>query len=195
MTLSTFAPITILQLPDKASTTRQHDVVPELSLVSDITHVALAFMHSSTFNELDVSDWPLFTTVEQVRPKFANGTKVMVAIGGWGDTAGFSRAAATDSSRKLFAQNVKAMLEHTGADGESMSVDLLNVADANRSRGGHRLGISWVSGSLLLRISHLVGQSHRIIAEMERTTSRSRTKRKPGKSKPIPSCCQRFAPP
>jgi GH18 family chitinase len=75
-------------------------------------------MRSSTFNKLDVSKWPLFTTVEQVRPKFANGAKIMIAIGGWGDTAGFSLAASTDSSRKRFARNVKAMIEHTGADGE-----------------------------------------------------------------------------
>jgi GH18 family chitinase len=75
-------------------------------------------MRSSTFNEVDVSEWPLFTTVEQVRPKFAKGTKIMIAIGGWGDTSGFSHAASTDSSRKRFAQNVKAMVEHTGADGE-----------------------------------------------------------------------------
>jgi len=98
---------------------RQHYVVPEPPLVSDVTHVALAFMRSSIFNAPDPSEWPLFTTVEAVRPQFANGTAVMVAIGGWGDTTGFSEAAATDSSRKLFARNVKAMVEHTGADGDS----------------------------------------------------------------------------
>lgn len=43
---------------------------------------------------------------------------MMVAIGGWGDTAGFSIAAATDNSRKLFARNVKLMLDATGADGK-----------------------------------------------------------------------------
>jgi hypothetical protein len=134
---------------------RQHNVVPELSLVSDITHVALAFMRSSTFNDRDVSEWPLFTTVEQVRPQFANGTNIMIAIGGWGDTSGFSVAASTDSSRRLFARNVKAMIEHTGADGEYMRAHLSNVADAKRSRGGRRLGISRVSGSIPMRISYL----------------------------------------
>lgn len=76
-------------------------------------------MRSSTFNTPDVSEWPLFTTVEAARSQFAKGTAIMVAIGGWGDTIGFSEAAATESSRKLFAQNVKAMVEHTGADGKS----------------------------------------------------------------------------
>ena len=42
----------------------------------------------------------------------------MVAIGGWGDSLGFEVAAATEDSRKLFARNVKAMVDSTGADGE-----------------------------------------------------------------------------
>jgi GH18 family chitinase len=97
---------------------RQHNVVPEASLVSEITHVALAFMSPAVFNNPDVSDWPFFTTVEKVRSQFAKGTAVMVAIGGWGDTRGFSEAAATERSRKLFAKNVNAMVEQTGADGK-----------------------------------------------------------------------------
>ena len=93
-------------------------MVPELPLVSDITHVALAFMQSKTFNVDNQTEWPLFTTVEAVRPKFSPGTAIMVAIGGWGDTQGFSVAAKTDESRKRFATNVKAMLDATGADGD-----------------------------------------------------------------------------
>jgi GH18 family chitinase len=85
--------------------------------VKDITHVALAFMRSDTFNRENVTTWPLFTTVDDVRGKFSTGTKVMVAIGGWGDTQGFSVAAASEESRNLFATNVRRMLEDTGADG------------------------------------------------------------------------------
>jgi len=96
---------------------RQHYVVPEPSLVSEVTHVALAFMQSSIFNEAEPSAWPLFTTVEKVRSQFAKDTAIMVAIGGWGDTQGFSLAAATESSRKLFASNIRKMVEDTGADG------------------------------------------------------------------------------
>jgi GH18 family chitinase len=97
--------------------TRQHNVVPEQSLVANITDVALAFMRSNTFNVPEQHDWPLFTTIDEVRSKFAKGTIVQVAIGGWGDTDGFSTAAKTEGSRKLFASNVKAMLDTTGADG------------------------------------------------------------------------------
>ena len=85
--------------------------------MSDITHVALAFMQSSFFNTPGRSEWPLFTSVELVRKKFSNTTAILVAIGGWGDTGGFSEAAATEGGRQLFARNVKAMVEHTGADG------------------------------------------------------------------------------
>ena len=98
---------------------RQHNVVPERDLVSNITDVALAFMRSDTFNTRDQDEWPLFTTIEEIRPKFADGTIIQVAIGGWGDTDGFSTAARTEESRKLFASNVKAMLDATGADGAS----------------------------------------------------------------------------
>lgn len=74
-------------------------------------------MRSSIFNARAASEWPLFTTVDTVRSQFAEGTKVMVAIGGWGDTEGFSEAAKSEEGRRRFASNVKAMVEFTGADG------------------------------------------------------------------------------
>lgn len=49
-----------------------------------------------------------------------SGTKVMVAIGGWGDTEGFEVAARTEGSRRLFARNVARMVEVTGADGKDL---------------------------------------------------------------------------
>ena len=98
-------------------TPRQHDVVPEKSQVSDLTHVALAFMRPNVFNQPEPSSWPMFTTVEKARSKFASSTAIMVAIGGWGDTEGFEVAAKTNSSRELFARNVARMVKETGADG------------------------------------------------------------------------------
>lgn len=91
---------------------------PDKSQVADITHVALAFMSPAVFNQEEPrSLWPLFTTVEKARSRFADGTDIMVAVGGWGDTAGFEIAAATEDSRKLFARNIKLMVDATGADG------------------------------------------------------------------------------
>ena len=51
----------------------------------------------------------------------------MVAVGGWGDTAGFEIAAATEDARKLFARNVKIMVDATGADGGQNLSNLDNV--------------------------------------------------------------------
>ncbi|KAI1363294.1 glycoside hydrolase family 18 protein [Xylaria arbuscula] len=99
--------------------TGQHPVIPyDISLRSPITHVALAFMNSHTFNRKEESSsWPIFMSVEEARSEFEPGTKIMVAIGGWGDTAGFDVAARTEESRDRFARNVACMVRDTGADG------------------------------------------------------------------------------
>ncbi|RYP02831.1 hypothetical protein DL765_010676 [Monosporascus sp. GIB2] len=54
--------------------------------------------------------------VNETRAQLAPGTNIMVAIGGWGDTAGFSLAAATEEGRQRWARNVATMLRDTGAD-------------------------------------------------------------------------------
>ncbi|OJD11381.1 hypothetical protein AJ78_07842 [Emergomyces pasteurianus Ep9510] len=109
--------------------TGQHPKPPsDPSLLKPITHVALAFMNSALFNKKP-SDPPktrgeweekLFTTVGNVRAQFAPGTKVMIAIGGWGDTKGFSEAARTEEGRKNWSANVAAMVKAMGADGVDM---------------------------------------------------------------------------
>jgi GH18 family chitinase len=86
-------------------------------------------MRSSAFNAPDASDWPLFTTVDAARSQFAEGTKVMIAIGGWGDTEGFSEAAKSAEGKRLFARNVKAMIEFTGADGTLLCFAWLQELD------------------------------------------------------------------
>ncbi|KAF2757946.1 glycoside hydrolase [Pseudovirgaria hyperparasitica] len=97
--------------------TGAHNIVPSKENVSEITHVSLAFMNSSKFHENSPSEFPLFTSVDAVREKFAPDTKVIIAIGGWGDTAGFSIGAKTGESRELWAKHVAKMIEMTGADG------------------------------------------------------------------------------
>ncbi|KAH8655262.1 chitinase 18-4 [Xylariales sp. PMI_506] len=98
--------------------TGQHPVIPNRTLSSPITHVVLAFMQSHMFNvDSPGTEWPIFMSVEEVRSQFRAGTKVMVAIGGWGDTEGFDIAARTEESRQRFARNVAIMVRDTGADG------------------------------------------------------------------------------
>lgn len=87
-------------------------------MVASITHVILAFMRSDVFNvDQTPEKFELFTSVDKVRPKFAQTAKVMIAIGGWGDSKGFEEASRDDVSRKRWAKQVKAMVDMTGADG------------------------------------------------------------------------------
>lgn len=81
-------------------------------------------MRSEVFNIPNQSEWPLFTSVAQVRPYFADGTQILVAIGGWGNTDGFSKAAKTKESRRVFASNIKAMIDAMDADGEWYAIVL-----------------------------------------------------------------------
>lgn len=55
--------------------------------------------------------------VEEVRTHFEPDTKVMVAIGGWGDSEGFEAAARDAESREKWTGQVKRMVDLTGADG------------------------------------------------------------------------------
>ena len=115
--------------------------MPDESRVSDLTHVALAFMSPAVFNHVEPrSSWPLFTTVENARSRFVDGTAIMVAVGGWGDTAGFEIAAATEDARKLFARNVKLMVDATGADGglNLSNLDLVLIVQVLISTGNIR---------------------------------------------------------
>ncbi|PHH71539.1 hypothetical protein CDD80_5215 [Ophiocordyceps camponoti-rufipedis] len=99
--------------------TGQHNVVPtDASLLADVTHVILAFMPSNVFNVDDTpAAFPLFTSVDDVRSKFRPDTKILIAIGGWGDSQGFEDAARSAASRQRWSRQVRAMLEITGADG------------------------------------------------------------------------------
>lgn len=87
-------------------------------LLAAVSHVVLAFMNSAVFNVDEApADWPLFAAVDDVRRLFPRDTKVMVAIGGWGDSRGFEDAAKDGPSRARWARQVAAMVKRTGADG------------------------------------------------------------------------------
>lgn len=75
-------------------------------------------MRSEWFNEPERSQWPFWADVGKLRQYFTPETKIMVAIGGWGDVAGFERAAKSEESRQTFAASVAKMVETTGADGK-----------------------------------------------------------------------------
>ncbi|RYP62262.1 hypothetical protein DL769_007373 [Monosporascus sp. CRB-8-3] len=99
---------------------RWNNRVPDVTQLSPITHVILAFMSWDVFVQRRPERRPLFDSISSIRAKFAPSTKVLVAIGGWGDNKGFAQAAKTDASRKQLARNVATMVRDTGADGVDM---------------------------------------------------------------------------
>jgi chitinase len=54
--------------------------------------------------------------VSTIRSEFP-GAKVMIAVGGWGDTVGFSEATKSNAGMRKFATDVATMLRNTQTDG------------------------------------------------------------------------------
>ncbi|KAI1096594.1 glycoside hydrolase family 18 protein [Rostrohypoxylon terebratum] len=91
-------------------------ILPGKNVTAGITHVIMAFANSSLFAPETAGTYEPFTSTNAVRAMFDNGTKVGIAIGGWGDTAGFSAGAKTEASRTAYAKNVANMIENSGFD-------------------------------------------------------------------------------
>lgn len=83
-------------------------------MTAGVNYVITAFAPSTAFNW--GTSYTPFMPLEQVRALFETGTKVCMAIGGWGDTAGFSAASESDESRKRYAANVATALQSQGYD-------------------------------------------------------------------------------
>ncbi|KAI1761471.1 carbohydrate-binding module family 18 protein [Hypoxylon sp. FL1150] len=92
-------------------------ILPGKNVTQGMTHAIMAFANSSLFATDPKGDFKPFMDPSIVRRMFDNGTKLCIAIGGWGDTAGFSQGAATEASRKLYAKNVRTMVDWYGFDG------------------------------------------------------------------------------
>ncbi|KAJ3498024.1 hypothetical protein NLG97_g1456 [Lecanicillium saksenae] len=88
--------------------------LPPKDVTAGVTHVITAFAPDGTFNW--GSSYTPFMSLSDVRALFDQGTKVCMAIGGWGDTTGFGTAAASDESRKRYAKNVADALNNLGYD-------------------------------------------------------------------------------
>ncbi|KAI1213131.1 glycoside hydrolase family 18 protein [Annulohypoxylon truncatum] len=91
-------------------------ILPGKNITAGITHVIMAFANSSLFAPETAGTYEPFMPVDSVRAMFDNGTQVGIALGGWGDTAGFSAGAKTEASRAAYAKNIAAMVEDLGFD-------------------------------------------------------------------------------
>ena len=85
-------------------------------MTAGITHVITAFANSSLFATSPMGTYTPFMDLSSVRALFDNGTKVCMAIGGWGDTAGFRVGAASEESRTTYAANIASTLDSLGYD-------------------------------------------------------------------------------
>lgn len=109
-----------------------------------ITHVITAFAASTLFNVDPPQTYAPFVDVATLRSLFDDGTKMCVAIGGWGDTAGFSVGQKDDASRKTFAKGVASTLENLGYDCVGVyRRSFLYHAVMLRNDNRYRLGVPW----------------------------------------------------
>ncbi|KAF2748188.1 carbohydrate-binding module family 18 protein [Sporormia fimetaria CBS 119925] len=76
-----------------------------------IDHVVLAFAMAN-----NTAAFQPKVPISTIRSEYPDA-KVMIAVGGWGDTIGFSQATRSESGISQFAADVAMMLENTGADG------------------------------------------------------------------------------
>ncbi|KAJ5624387.1 hypothetical protein N7510_000696 [Penicillium lagena] len=91
--------------------------LPGSNQTKDIDHAIMAFAKTTLFTQGSAPSFQPFEPVDTMRKRFGPDTKVMIAIGGWGDTEGFSQGAKDDASREQFAKNVASMLDSNGFDG------------------------------------------------------------------------------
>ena len=90
--------------------------LPPRDVSSGFTHVVMSFANSSLFVGEKPGEYTPFMEVSKVRERFDKGTKVGIALGGWGDTVGFGEGVKDEKSRRLYAKNLAAMIEKLGFD-------------------------------------------------------------------------------
>lgn len=89
-------------------------MLPDKSVTAGVTHVITAFAESNLFTW--GSSYTPFMPLDQIRARFDPGTKICMAVGGWGLSQGFGPGAATEELRKSYAKNVADAAEKNGYD-------------------------------------------------------------------------------
>lgn len=129
----------------------------------------MAFAPSKIFNSDSPPYFQPFESPGSFRKRFSPDTKLGIAIGGWGDTAGFSEGVKDDASIERYAKNVAAMLDSNGFDG---------VGELHHK----------YYSSLKQKTNTLTQTSTgNTPVATARTTNRSPTPRRSARSKPTPS--------
>ncbi|KAI1823581.1 carbohydrate-binding module family 18 protein [Xylaria intraflava] len=87
-----------------------------LSVTSSITHVIMSFVDPMSFTTKDTLPTPPLMPVDQIRSRFSNGTKVGIALGGWGTWSTNFAAVAAEENRTTFASNLAGWMKDEGYD-------------------------------------------------------------------------------
>ncbi|TGJ81436.1 hypothetical protein E0Z10_g7319 [Xylaria hypoxylon] len=94
-----------------------HSEIPtNLSITTGITHVIMAFVDPKNFSSVDFLPSPPLMPVKDVRTHFDNGTKVGIALGGWGPYSSSFSLVSTEANRTTFATNLADWVEKQGYD-------------------------------------------------------------------------------
>ncbi|KAI0816528.1 glycoside hydrolase superfamily [Xylaria sp. FL0064] len=76
------------------------------TITAGITHVIMAFVDPKNFSTTEYLPSPPLMSVQDVRSYFDNGTKVGIALGGWGDYSASFSLVSTKENRTDFSTNL-----------------------------------------------------------------------------------------
>ena len=87
---------------------------------NNLTHIAHAFVVPQSDGRLALesgASWQDFLYPQMIQAAHQHGVKVVVSVGGWGNSAGFSPMVANPTARANFAHNLKNFCMSNGYDG------------------------------------------------------------------------------
>jgi chitinase len=92
-------------------------MLPNITMTSQIDCAIMAFANSSLFTSTSPPVYKPFLPVADIRRRLAPNATVLLAIGGWGDTAGFSSVGTDKDAQDTYARSVASLLHTQGFDG------------------------------------------------------------------------------
>ncbi|KAF2014598.1 carbohydrate-binding module family 18 protein [Aaosphaeria arxii CBS 175.79] len=119
-----------------------------------IDHVVLAFAMAN-----NTAAFQPKVPISTIRSEYPSA-KVMIAVGGWGDTIGFSQAVKTEAGITKFGTDIQTMLQNTGADGVDIDWEYPggNGADYKQSPNSEKVGEIEAYPKLLQSIRSAIGK-------------------------------------
>jgi len=93
----------------------------------NLTHIAHAFIWPNSDGSLNVPSY--FRYPELIQTAHSRGVKVVVSVGGWGQSAGFPGMAADSNARKRFVNELKNFCLTNGYDGADIDWEYPGSSD------------------------------------------------------------------